>query len=180
LILPPHRLVRGIPRAVLNELAGKLKVFFEIEELPLSTAGVWRHVDHALLNREDIRLLLFGLDSDSLYLLRLRDTNMVSQMMPHFHSDLYKNLDVSIVDHIVLEKLLAMSSDDEKANLDYSYDRLDAVNKVLNQEYQLAFLLRPVRAETIKGIADAADRMPRKSTYFYPKLPAGLLINRLV
>jgi len=180
IILPPHRLVRGIPRAVLNELAGKLEVFFEIEELPLSMAGVWQHVDRVLLSRDDIRLVLFGLDRGSLYLLRLRDMNMVSQMMPHFHSDLYKNLDVSIVDHIVLEKLLAMSSDDEKANLDYSYDRLDAVNKVLNQEYQLVFLLRPVRAEIIKGIADAADRMPRKSTYFYPKLPAGLVINQLV
>ena len=180
IILPPHRLVRGIPRAILNELADKLDVFFEIEGLPLSTADVWQHVDHILLERDDIRLLLFGLDRSSLYLLGLRDIDMVSQMMPHFHSDLYKSLDVSIVDHIILEKLLAMSSDDEKANLDYSYDRLDAVNKVLNQEYQLAFLLRPVRAEIIKSIADVADRMPRKSTYFYPKLPAGLVINQLV
>ncbi|UCH43067.1 MAG: DUF1015 domain-containing protein, partial [Dehalococcoidales bacterium] len=177
-ILPPHRLVRGIPRAVLNELTDKLKVFFEIEGLPLSTHNAWQHVDRQLLARDDVRLVLFGLDRDNLYLLRLRDNNMAGQMMPHFHSDLYKNLDVSIVDHIVLEKLLPISGDDEKASLDYSYDRLDAVNKVLNQEYQLAFLLRPVRAETIKGIADAADRMPRKSTYFYPKLPAGLLINR--
>ena len=154
--------------------------FFEIEGLPLSTADVWQHVDHILLERDDIRLLLFGLDRSSLYLLGLRDIDMVSQMMPHFHSDLYRGLDVSIIDHIILEKLLAMSSDDEKANLDYSYDRLDAVNKVLNQEYQLAFLLRPVRAEIIKSIADVADRMPRKSTYFYPKLPAGLVVNQLV
>ena len=51
---------------------------------------------------------------------------------------------------------------------------------VLDQEYQLAFLLSPVKAEDIKAIADADDRMPRKATYFYPKLPAGLIINRLV
>jgi uncharacterized protein (DUF1015 family) len=49
---------------------------------------------------------------------------------------------------------------------------------VLDGEYQLAILLRPVRAETIKAIADAGDRMPRKSTYFYPKAPSGLVFYR--
>ena len=58
-------------------------------------------------------------------------------------------------------------------------NREDAVKRVLSQEYQLAFLLNPVRVETIKAIADASDKMPRKSTYFYPKLPAGLIVNRL-
>jgi len=54
------------------------------------------------------------------------------------------------------------------------------VNRVLEQEYQLAFLLSPVKSAVIKAIADAGDRMPRKSTYFYPKAPAGLVFNRLV
>jgi len=89
-------------------------------------------------------------------------------------------LDVSIVDHVILEKLLALSSDKEKVSLTYSYDRQDAINRVLAQEYQLALLLSPVKAEVIKAIADIGDKMPRKSTYFYPKLPAGLLFNRLV
>lgn len=62
----------------------------------------------------------------------------------------------------------------------YSYDRLDAINRVLAQEYQLALLLGPVKAGVIKAIADVGDKMPRKSTYFYPKLPAGLIFNRMV
>ncbi|MBI2851142.1 MAG: DUF1015 family protein, partial [Chloroflexi bacterium] len=45
---------------------------------------------------------------------------------------------------------------------------------------QLAILLSPVKPETIKAVADAGDRMPAKSTYFYPKAPAGLVFNRLV
>jgi len=53
------------------------------------------------------------------------------------------------------------------------------VNRVLDQEYQLAFLLRPVRAEGIKAVADVGDRMPRKSTYFYPKPPSGLLFRQV-
>lgn len=179
-ILPPHRLVRGISRTVLNELLDKLKVFFEIDQLPLTTLDVWEKIDRWLLETADIRLILFGLDTEHLYLLKLRDLAMASQMMPHFHSDIYKSLDVSVVDHVILGHLLALGSDDEKTKLDYSYHRQDAVSRVLNEEYQLALLLGSVRAELIKNIADAADKMPRKSTYFYPKLPAGLLINRLV
>jgi uncharacterized protein (DUF1015 family) len=48
----------------------------------------------------------------------------------------------------------------------------------MEQEYQLAFLLSPLKPGVIKAIADAGDRMPRKSTYFYPKAPAGLILHR--
>jgi uncharacterized protein (DUF1015 family) len=64
-------------------------------------------------------------------------------------------------------------------SITYSYDGQDAVNRVLHQEYQLAFLLSPVRAEAVKAIADAGDKMSRKATYFYPKAPAGLVLHRL-
>ncbi len=130
------------------------------------------------MEADGIRLILFGLTTEQLLMLRLRDFDAVSQMMPYFHSELYKRLDVSIVDHIILEKLLGLS--DEEAILDYSYDRLDAINRVLDQEYQLAFLLKPITPAVVKAVADAGDRLPRKSTYFYPKAPAGLVFHRLV
>ena len=180
IILPPHRLVRGLSKSTLNGLIPKLKEFFEIKELPLSMPGVWQQADDLLTETNEVRLILFGLAAERLFVLRLRDLAAVSQMMPHFHSELYKRLDVSLVDHIILEKLLTLSGDQEKTTLAYSYDRLDAINRVLAQEYQLALLLSPVKAGVIKAIADIGDKMPRKSTYFYPKLPAGLIFHRLV
>jgi uncharacterized protein (DUF1015 family) len=179
-ILPPHRLVRGIPRPTLAGLTAKLKVFFEIEELPLNTPGVWQRVDDLLAESNEVSLVLFGLVMEHLSVLKVRDLAAISQMMPYFHSELYRRLDVSIVDHVILENLLALSGDKEDTLLAYSYDRLEAVNRVLNQEYQLAVLLSPLKATAIKAIADVGDRMPRKSTYFFPKLPAGLIFNRLV
>jgi hypothetical protein len=165
----------------LNELLAKLRSFFEVEELPLSTPGIWQRVDDLLAGKDtdQVRLILFGLAPEFLYLLSLRDFAATSQMIPYFHCELYKRLDVSILDHIILEKLLGLSGGGEETLLDYSYGKLDAINRVLNQEYQLAFLLSPVKAETVKAIADAGDRMPRKSTYFYPKPPAGLVFHRL-
>ena len=182
IILPPHRLVRGISRATLNGLMARLTSFFEIEVLPLSMPGIWQQVDDLLTQGEanQDRLVLFGLAPERLLVLRLHDFTPARQMMPYFHCELYKRLSVSIVDHIILERLLGLSSTSEEVNLDYSYDKLDAVSRVLDQEYQLAFLLSPVKVEVVKAIADAGDRMPRKSTYFYPKLPAGLVFYRLV
>jgi uncharacterized protein (DUF1015 family) len=174
-ILPAHRLVRGMSRAALSELAARLKSFFEVEELPIGRSNVWRQIDGLLSggNKDEVRLALLGLVEGKLLRLKLRDASVADQMMPHFHSELYKRLDVDIVDSVIPRDLGGGES------ITYSYDGQDAVDRVLNQEYQLAFLLSPVRAEAVKAIADAGDKMSRKATYFYPKAPAGLVLHRL-
>jgi len=182
IILPPHRLVRGISKATLHGLMAGLKSLFKIEELPLSTPGIWQQVE-AFLTQGDVsqdRLVIFGLAPGYLLALTPHDFAATREMMPYFHCELYKSLGVSIVDHIILERLLGLGSGSEETILAYRYDQQEAVNMVLDQEYQLAILVSPVKAAVIKAMADAGDRMPRKSTYFYPKLPAGLVFYRLV
>jgi uncharacterized protein (DUF1015 family) len=174
-ILPAHRLVRGMSKAALSELVGRLRSFFEVEELPMGKADVWKQVDGLLSGggSGEVRLVLLGLVEGHLLQLRLRDFSAAGQMMPHFHSELYKRLDVDIVDSVIPHKPGGESV------VSYSYDGREAVKSVLQQESQLAFLLSPVRAEAVKAIADAGDKMSRKATYFYPKAPAGLVLHRL-
>ena len=179
IILPPHRLIRGLPPLKMVNLMSKLQSFFDIKELSLSLPNVWQGVGDFLAEAAQVRLVIFGFNGQRLLMLTLRDFDTTSQMIPYFHSELYKRLDVSVVDHVILEELLGLSSEDE-VKITYNYNIKDAVSRVLAQDYQLAFIIKPVRAETIKAIADAGDRMPRKSTYFYPKLPSGLVLNRLV
>jgi uncharacterized protein (DUF1015 family) len=105
--------------------------------------------------------------------------NTAAALMPAERSDVYKKMDVSIVDHVILEKILGMQSDDEK-RIAYTHTREEAVKRALNGQCQLAILTNMVKGQTIKDIADAKDRMPRKSTYFYPKLPSGLIVNHMV
>jgi len=181
IILPPHRLVRGISKVTLSELKGRLATLFQIEELPIGTSDVSQQVDDLLAGdrTDQLRIVLFGLSPGSLLLLKLGDFATASQMIPYFHSEIYKSLDVSIVDHVILEEMLNLTSKREEASLAFNHDKMDAVNGVLNREYQLVFFLGPVKTEVIKAIADAGDRMPRKSTYFYPKPPSGLVFRRL-
>ncbi len=175
-ILPAHRLVRGMSKAALSELAARLNSFFEVEELPVGKADAWGQINGLLSGGDsgEVKLVLLGLVEGRLLQLRLRDFNAADQMMPHFHSELYKRLDVDIVDSVIPHELGRGGE-----SITYSYDGQDAVNRVLVQEYQLAFLLSPVRVEAVKAIADAGDKMSRKATYFYPKAPAGLVLHRL-
>ena len=176
-ILPAHRLVRGMSKAALAELAARLNSFFEVEELPIGKDDIWGQIDGLLSGGEpgEVRLVLLGLSEGNLLRLRLRDFNGAGRMMPHFHSELYKRLDVDIVDGVIPRE----PGESGQSVISYSYDGQEAVGRVLSQEYQLAFLLSPVRAEVVKAIADAGDKMSRKATYFYPKAPAGLVLHRL-
>ena len=179
LILPPHRLLRGLSQSRLDELKSELPAFFEVGKLPFKSADTWHKLDQWQSTGDGQRLVGFGLDGDNFLLLTLRDFEAAARFMPSFRTDIYKKLDVSLVDHIILEEMLGIKPEGE-SGIAFNYDREDSVRKVQSGEFQLAFLIKPVRSETIKAISDASDRMPRKSTYFYPKLPSGLVVNRLV
>ncbi len=97
--------------------------------------------------------------------------------MPRERSAVYKKLDVSVVEHLIIEKLLGLKSSSDR--ITYTPDTAHAITTIDEGQNQLAFILSSMPVTTIKLISDAGDRMPLKSTYFYPKLPTGLVINRL-
>ena len=179
LILPPHRLINGIPKNEWNGFKSSLDSFFNIKSLSVDQ-GVWQRLESILTGGlENVHLGIYGLENDKIFILDLKEATLAGNLMPAFHSTIYKQLDVSVVDHLILEKLLNLGVQGEKATIAYTYDRQDAVQRVQSGEYQLAILLNPVKSKVIKTISDAGDRMPRKSTYFYPKEPAGLVFNSL-
>jgi uncharacterized protein (DUF1015 family) len=140
--------------------------------------GIRQQVERLLVEKKDeVKLLIYGLTRGSLLVLHLNNFDLVRAITPYFHSDLYQRLNVSIVEHIILEKLLGISYDRAHEYLDYSSDSVEAIESV-GDEFQIAVILNPVKPEVIKAIADSGDRMPRKSTYFYPKTPTGLVFYR--
>ena len=168
MVLPLHRLMRGIPFGTLTGLRKQLETFFEIESVPLGQTG--------LPEVRGATSRVLGLESGRVVGLRLRESVSLKGIMPRDHSEIYRKLDVSILQHLIIEKLIAPG---ESSNLAYTPDSEQARKQVESGEYQLVFLLNPLPVTTIKAIADAHDKMPGKSTYFYPKLPTGLVINRL-
>ena len=168
LALPLHRLVRGISSRSLAEFGSQLGAFFEVESAPLGETGLPE------LTGATARVL--GLEAGMVAGLSLRQSVSLKEAMPGNHPTVYQKLDVSIVQHLLIDKLIAPG---ETSNLAYTPDVDQARQQVESGEYQLTFVLNPVQVSTVKALADADDRMPGKSTYFYPKLPTGLVINRL-
>jgi len=97
--------------------------------VPLDKPDVWGEVDKELYAAGKLRLAVFGLDNRNIWILTLRDFEVAGRLMPYFHTDIYKKLDVSIVDHIILKDMMGISPDDENG-IAFNYDREDAVNKV--------------------------------------------------
>jgi uncharacterized protein (DUF1015 family) len=179
IILPAHRLVRGMPPSAIQSLKTRLETCFDVADMPLDKKDTLSQINGLLFEEKDeVKFLLYGLKKESLSLLTLRDCDLVRPMIPYFHSDIYQKLDVSIVDHVVLEELLGLTHEMVGVFLDYANDALEAIRRVREQEYQLAFIVNPVKPGIIKAIADSGDRMPRKSTYFFPKVPAGIVFYK--
>jgi uncharacterized protein (DUF1015 family) len=180
IILPAHRLVRGISPSFLDGLLTNLHTIFKVEELPPDKVARQAQIDQLIgEDANEVKLLLCGPGKERFFRLTLTDFNSVRPMIPYFHSELYQKLDVSIVDHVILEELLGLTHEAAGTYIDYTNDALEAIKRVHEQEYQLAVIVNPVKPQAIKSIADSGDRMPRKSTYFYPKVPAGMALYRL-
>ena len=167
-VLPLHRLVRGIVPSMLGGLEDQLRNFFVLESVPLKAGDCQLPTDSCLG--------ILGLQPGSSVVLKRRQDISFEAVMPGNRSQAYRQFNVSILNDIILDKVLSRAKDLDVA---YTVDLKEAYQQIKERRYQLAFLLNPPQPEMVKAVADAQDRMPSKSTYFYPKLPAGLIINPL-
>ncbi len=168
-VLPIHRLVRGIPPETLLGLKDRLSEFFEIVSSPLKQTE--------LKDERNTAIRILGLEPGNVLNLMLRQSVSLDDIMPEHRSGAYKKLEVSIVEHLIMGKMLGCQGGSDAVS--YTADPEEVGRLVEDGQYQIAFLLNPLPVSSIKEIADANDRMPGKSTYFYPKLPTGLVVNRL-
>ncbi|MBI4287283.1 MAG: DUF1015 domain-containing protein [Chloroflexi bacterium] len=178
LILPVHRLARGLSRETLAKLEGRLGGLFEIEEYAVGAAGspTLNSILETMRSRgqSGICLGVYGLKPKTFMVLGRR-TSVPVELMPVHASPAYRGLEVAVLKHLVMEGVL----DIDESQLTYTPDAAEALGRVASGEYQLAFFLNPLGVDKLRAVADAGERLPGKSTYFYPKLPTGLVINPL-
>jgi len=96
-------------------------------------------------------------------------------------SDAYKGLDVTVLHSLILENILGIDKENmaKQINLKYTRDKNEAIEAVKNGKANCSFIINATKVEEIKAVALAGEKMPQKSTYFYPKLITGLVMNRL-
>jgi uncharacterized protein (DUF1015 family) len=89
------------------------------------------------------------------------------------------SLDVTLLHHVVIEKLLGIDREaqEKQTNITYVKDTRDALARMQKGEAQLGFIMHPTRGDQVLQVADAHETMPQKSTFFYPKIASGLVVN---
>jgi len=114
------------------------------------------------------------------YLLKLKKGVLLDKVIREDKSSDWKRLDVSVLHGLILDDILGLR---EKINsqecIAYTRDSDYAIEQVKNGNFEIAFFLNPTKVDQVQTIAKKAERMPHKSTYFYPKLLSGLVLNKL-
>ena len=117
---------------------------------------------------------------DKWYSLVLREKGAVSSIIKD-KSESWCGLDVSVLHTLILERNFGIDAENmaKQINLTYVKKLEDAISCVDRGEAQCCFILNPTRVTEIRDVAAAGEKMPQKSTYFYPKLITGLVMNQL-
>jgi uncharacterized protein (DUF1015 family) len=116
-------------------------------------------------------------NTNGYYLLTLRDREAYEELVKLDFSSEWKLLDVNILNTLILERSLGITEEQLSAgtNIAYTKDVDDALERVRSGEMQVALILNPTALQDVITIAENEEKMPRKSTHFYPKPVSGLV-----
>ncbi len=170
LILPTHRLLSNVPANSSEELQHKLTEYFEIVEHSTSAQDCWESI--SIDGNQNV--LGFGTVADNTWFVaRLKDTAIMDELAPQ-QSPEWRGLGVSILHKLVLEKILG-----GKPKCQYVHLMKEVTDAVQAKSCAIACLVPPATMNDVELIAGNLEKMPPKSTYFYPKLLTGMVFNSL-
>ncbi|MFW5945510.1 MAG: DUF1015 domain-containing protein [Candidatus Natronoplasma sp.] len=166
-VLPGHRLL--LKEKVEEEHIEELKKYFDVKEVSEGDEETF------LKENDDISSFVLY-DEDRILGLRLKSQEKIEQFMSDEYSEDYKKLDVVVLRDVIFEGIMELHElhiDD-----DISYERWaeDSIEKVDKDEGTVAFLVNATKPEEVLNVAKNGERMPQKSTDFYPKINSGFMM----
>jgi uncharacterized protein (DUF1015 family) len=186
LVLPTHRLLSGVdPSFTLEEAETHWAEVFHVEYYPVWDDAPPEQIDAfiqqlASSGRAGPSFGIFGLGQPDLFgILELRGRKPPPGALPAERSDAWKALDVSLLHTLLIDPLIAEIGRPREEVVRYTRSAHEAVAAVRAGTADVALFLNPTPVNRVLDVADAGDLMPEKSTYFYPKPPAGLVMRDL-
>ncbi len=169
-ILPTHRLIKNLKDFNLSKFLKSVEEFFEVKTSTEKTIA-------GELNEAKVKT--FGFYSpQGVYRLKLKNSDILSKFLPDKTAE-YRDLDVVILHTLIIEHLLKIKPEEIENYVKYERGIERAIEQVKNGNFQFCFLMNPTRPSQVKEVAQQRDRMPQKSTDFYPKLLSGLVFYDL-
>jgi uncharacterized protein (DUF1015 family) len=172
-ILPCHRIVE-LSRPLDEEKAlRRISEAFSVEIFPKNGDGTDRFI--RALERKGKGSLGFYPGKDRYFLVTNPDDRKIAHFFPPAMKQEIRDLDVTLLHYAVIEGVLSL----KKPRLSYSHDARDALRRV-TWGRSAAFVVNPTKIKEVKAASLVGERMPQKSTFFYPKPASGLLFYRVV
>lgn len=183
MILPTYRLVKGLDKLSDEGIKKLLLPCFEISEIrwsETSNQSKIEEVQKSVLN-ENHTFAAFISQLKKFFIFRLKSEEFLDKEITDEKSKEWKRLDVAILHSLIIDKLKSLSSESFSLENNVSYIRNleQGIKKVMQGEFQMIFLLKPVSLHQIREVVENGELMPQKSTDFFPKLKSGLVMNPL-
>ncbi len=176
-VFPTHRVVRDIDGYDLNSVISVCSEYFDItEKFDVSQIAAVLKADY----NNGLTSFCYYVGDNRWYHMTLINRDILNKICPNY-SDALKNLDVNILHKLVLERAFNIDKANmsKQQNLTYTRDISEAIALVDSGKANCSFIMNPTRVSEISEVATAGEKMPQKSTYFYPKLITGLVMNKL-
>lgn len=176
-VFPTHRLVRDLQDFDPVRAIEACKTYFDVDE-KTGTETMEAELDR--LYQQGKKAFGFYTGGSSWTLLVLKDMDIIKTLLPNV-SKATQGLDVTVLHTLVLEKIFGIDAENMANQVNLTYTKIfdEAISSVNAGSSQCAFILNPTRVTEIRDVASAGEKMPQKSTYFYPKMITGLVINEL-
>ena len=181
-VLPTHRLVHSIASFDLKTTLAALAPFFAIDEVPLPTSGA--EIRSGLATTDGAAFGLAVPGTRTLHVLRLRaDFDPAAAGLGHLHPALQR-LDVALLHELVLERGLGITREAQAQNTNLRYykstdEALTVARGDSSSDVQLVCFMNATPVSDVRAVCDSGEVMPQKSTFFYPKIPTGLVFHDL-
>ena len=168
-ILPTHRLVYGLESLDLRSVFARLRDAFTI------TPVADEEAEAELGRNKDVPAFVLYAGKGKGHLIRLAEAYRIDRFFGKDKSADYRSLDVSVLHAVVLEGILGIARSKIEEHVRYERSWAETLNRVDSGENQVAFLMNPTRTEQVQTLAAKGERMPQKSTDFFPKLISGMV-----
>lgn len=182
LVLPTHRLLEGIPEMTVSEICERVSSCFDCEQAgegPEGAAKIWKDMEEI----DDQMMMALYSSKDRRWVTLTAKKEAIEQMaaIAPDHSAAWQGLGVAILHRLVFEELLSLRDMPKPTYVHLVDEVIAGLNGELegNRYYPLAALVMPATIDHIREVSLHQERMPAKSTYFYPKLLSGLVFHQL-
>ena len=176
-VFPTHRMVRDLESFDKDEVLKGCEEYFDITKFT-SVGNI--NSELAKQYKQGKKAFGFYCGKGEWYLLVLKDIEVMAKVLPDL-SEASQQLDVSVLHSLILEKTMGIDKENMANQINLTYTKFfeEAIMKVDKGEFQCSFILNPTRVTEIRDVAAAGEKMPQKSTYFYPKMITGMVMNDL-